>query len=207
MDLKKAIKSLNEIIGSKELKWKALSGPEGMRHIKLLSKINYKIYITVSSPSDIDFDKKYRLLRNFTDGVENMDFGKIKENLKRQVKSKVYESAKHLLFLNYYEKIHIVSAVESIESLVEVGKYNFLYKIDPPQANKKDWENMMKLTSDVDVKFPKSHEEEGIQFADVYAGVFKSLILKDSRYSQASDVFETTKDKMIKGLKRNPKII
>ena len=53
-------------------------------------------------------------------------------------------------------------------------------------------------------KFPKSNRSAGIQFADMVAGCFRSMISKDENYNKACDFFKKFKDKMISKNRENP---
>lgn len=71
--------------------------------------------------------------------------------------------------------------------------------------SKEGWSEISKsISPDVKLEFPKSHTDEGIQFADIVAGSIRSFLIKDKKSDQAEKFISKFKDKIIKKNKKNP---
>lgn len=202
--LQNKIQEISSFLDCTELKWKTLAGQTGRKYMSEFKDISFRIYITVSVPCDIDWSNKYDLTKNFSQSISSFDFGKIDFNLVDVVKKKILKDIKYLLFLNYYERTHIKNAVDRIEKAIKPSEYELVYRIDPPQSTQKDWSEILNSITDKQIEFPQSHKDEGIQFADVVAGAFKSLFMKDKRYEQGKEFFLVNKDKFFKRSTENP---
>lgn len=209
LKLKNKIQEISSFLDCRELRWRTLSGPNGKRYLSEFEEIDFRIYITISIPSDIDWSGKYHLTKNFNEGIEKFDFGKIDVKLKNALKKKIFDDIKYLMFLNYYERVHISNATKRIEQAIAPDDYELIYRIDPPQSNKRDWSEVLATITDKKLEFPKSEKDEGIQFADIVAGMFRSLVMKDEKYNQAKAFFKNNKSKFFSKdkLLPNPNLI
>lgn len=206
--LKNKIQEIAHFLDCNALRWKTLSG-NGSKYIKEFNDIDFRIFITISVPKDIGWSIKYDITRNFNQSIEKFDFGKIDVNIKKILKKKIFDDIKYILFLNFYEKVHIKNATTRIEQIIKPKEYELIYRIDPPQSNKRDWSNILSSITDKQLEFPKSEKDEGIQFADIIAGSFKSLIIRDDRYDIAKAFFVEYKSKFLQKDKKlpNPNLI
>lgn len=209
-DYSKLVNKIGEIngsLGSGELKWKTIAG--NSKFFKEFRDISFRVYITVSSPCDIDWDNKYKILKNFTTNINLFEFGTIGEDLSSIIKKKIHDDIKNVLFLNYYERFHIQNATKRIEQIIKPTDYELIYRIDPPQMSIDGWRDVLAKISNKKSEFPKSEKDYGIQFADIVAGCFRSLFIKDHRYNEAQLFFLEIKDKLIKKNSElpNPNII
>lgn len=209
LKLKNKIQEIVGFLDCRELRWKTLSGPNGAKYATEFNHIDFRIFITISVPRDINWAGKYRAIKNFDKGINNFDFGGIDINLKDTLRKKIFDDIKYVIFLNYYEKVHINNARKRIEQVIAPKEYELIYRIDPPQSTKKDWGNILASITDKKLEFPKSERDEGIQFADVVAGSFRSLIKKDDRYNIAKIFFKNNKNKFLSKSKEipNPNLI
>jgi hypothetical protein len=189
------IKEISGFIGCRELKWKTIAGNK--QYFEEFDNIIFKVFVTVSSPNDINWDKKYKITKNFKENIEKFDFGDLEKKLIFILKKKIYDDIKNVLFLNFYEKFHIKNATERIESIIKPKDYELVYRIDPPQMSIDKWSDILFGISGKRPEFPKSDKDGGIQFADLIAGCFKSLFVKDEHYSIAKEFFLKIKNKMI----------
>jgi hypothetical protein len=190
------IGEINEKLGSKEVKWKTVAGNSSC--FKEFSDINFRFFITVSSPLDIDWNNKYKILRDFNEKINSFDFGKLDDDLVNSIKKKIYDDIKNVLFLHYYERFHIENATKGIEKIIKPTDYDLIYRIDPPQMSIDGWKDVLLKISNKKPEFPKSERDPGIQFADIVAGCCRSLFMNDSNFQKAKDFFVVIKGKMIR---------
>ena len=204
---KKLLNKIDEIasfLGAKELSWKVISG--NSKYFKDFTDLDFRIFITVSSPKDINWKDKYSLTRDFTSNIENFNFGELSEDLKVYVKERILRDIKHALFLHFYEKHHIENAKKGIERVIKPTEYDLIYRVDPPQMSQDGWKKILQAIggTNINIEFPKSSRSQGIQFADIIAGCFRSLLTKDANYNQACEFFKQIKNKLISKNKENP---
>lgn len=207
--LRNKMQEISSFLECEELKWKTISGNEGIKYLSDFKDINFRIFITASVPSDIDWQNKYDLTRNFQESMKGFNFGNIDSILITAVKKKLFQDIKYVLFLNFYERTHIQNAVKRIEQAIKPTEYELIYRIDPPQSNKRDWSEVLSSITDKQLEFPKSQKDEGIQFADIVAGAFKSIFIKDEKFAQGVLFFKENKSKFFsKDIKLpNPNLI
>lgn len=201
------VHEISDYLGSNELKWKTIAGNK--KYISEFNDINFRIFITVSSPVDIKWREKYKITKNFESSIQGFDFGEIDANLAGVVKKKLYDDIKNVLFLNFYERFHIENATKRIEQIIKPSDYDLIYRIDPPQMSIDGWRDILMKISNKRPEFPRSDRDEGIQFADIVAGCFRSLFIKDDRYEEAKEFFIGIKNKLIDKSREipNPNII
>lgn len=204
--LRLVIANINKLIGSRELKWSILAN--NSKYLDLFKDFDYRIFITISSPKDIEWTN-YKIIRNYKTGIDMFDFGEIGKELKDTIEKKILDDIKYILFLNYYERFHIQNAKTIIEDIIKPSEYNLIFRIDPPQMLKKDWSKVLKSLTDKELEFPKSERDEGIQFADIVAGSMGTLIDMNVKYDEAKHFFHTIKNKFIPKNKKipNPNLI
>ena len=190
-------------LNTKELRWKTVAN--NRVHWNFVENFNFRVFLTVSFPRDINWEQKYKITRNFDAQIDALDFGKINIDLISNLKKKMFDDIRNVLFLNFYEKTHIENAKIGIEKVLPKRENLLVYRVDPPQMSKDGWKTILKsISPDVEIEFPQSQKSEGIQFADIVAGCFRSLFIKDSNYKNAIDFYKKIKDKIIRGDSNNP---
>lgn len=191
-------------IGSKELAWSTLAGNENF--FVSFNSIDFRIFITVSCPKDIAWETKYRVTRNFSESISKFDFGELDSDIKSYIEGRIYRDIKNALFLNFYERCHIENAKKGIERVIKPSEYDLIYRIDPPQMSQDGWRDILQKISgsSVSIEFPKSNRTQGIQFADIVAGCFRSLLLKDRNFDQSKLFLKNIRSKLIGRNKENP---
>lgn len=105
-DSKKLLNKVDEIaafLGANELSWKVISGNN--KYFQSFNDISFRIFITVSSPKDIDWKNKYVLTRDFISNIENFNFGELNDDLKIYVKERILRDIKNALFLHFLQFI------------------------------------------------------------------------------------------------------
>lgn len=206
-EYEKLVNKIDEVsgaIGSKELTWKSFAG--NPKYFNQFENISFRIFITVSVAKDIKWGTKYILTRDFDKNIANFNFGELNDELRGYIKERVFRDIKNALFLNFYEKHHIENAKKGIEKVIKPTEYELVYRVDPPQISRDGWAKMLNSVSGkgVNIEFPKSERSQGIQFADVVAGCFRSLLVKDSNLDKACNFFKTIKNSFIRGDADNP---
>src|SRR3989344_5104843 len=181
-------------IGANELSWKILSGNEN--YFSYFNDLSFRVFITVSSPKDIDWDK-YMITREFDSSIENSNFGEISDDLRDYVKERIFKDIKNALFLHFYEKYHIENAKKGIERVIKSTEYDLIYRVDPPQMSKDGWKKVLHSIggANINIEFPKSSRSRGIQFADMIAGCLRSMLSKDVNFNKACNFFKNFKGK------------
>jgi hypothetical protein len=209
LKLTNKVTEISSTIGSNELKWKTIAANE--RYFGSFDDVDYRIFVTVSSPKDIHWDNKYSITRDFSTSVSAFKFGKLDTQLQAYIKDRIYREIKNSLFLHLYEKQHIENAKKGIERVIKPTDYDLFYRVDPPQLPHEGWRNALRAISVYaeDLEFPRSERSQGIQFADIVAGCFRSLLLQDSSYDKACEFYKLIKVKFIKGDSQipNPNLI
>lgn len=186
-----------------ELKWKTIAS--NPRYFDFIDKFDCRIFLTVSSPADIDWGSKYRITRDFPTQVKNFDFGDIGDELTSILEKKMYDDIKNVLFLKFYEKTHIENAKKGIDRVLPKKENLLIYRIDPPQMSKDGWKEILQTISpDTQIEFPKSHTDVGIQLADIIAGCIRSFLESDSTVEQAKIFIPRFRSKLISKDRDNP---
>jgi len=196
-EYEKLVNKVTEIIfslGCKELKWRIIAGND--RYFEYFNDLLFRVFITVSSPKDINWDQKYRITKNYSKSIQQFDFGRL-GFLTNVIKKKIYNDIKNILFLNFYENYHIRNAAERIEQIVKPKDYKLIYRIDPPQMSIDGWRDILFEVSHKKPEFPKSERDVGIQFADIIAGAARSFFAHDDKYEKAKHFLRGIKDKLI----------
>lgn len=206
-EYEKIINRISEIadqIGSKELSWKSLAG--NSKYFEYFNNISFRIFITVSVARDIKWETKYILTRDFEDSIARFNFGELEEGLKGYIKERIFKDVKNALFLNFYEKHHIANAKKGIEKVIKPTDYELIYRVDPPQIPRDGWTKLLNTISGkgINIEFPRSERTQGIQFADIVAGCFRSMLIKDDNFNKACKFFKLIKNRFIRGDSENP---
>lgn len=190
------INQIIQLLDTNELSWKIILNHE--QYFSYFDNINFKIFITVSSPKDINWNR-FSLIKNFDFSISNFDFGKLEQDLIDYIKNRVFRDIKNALFLNFYEKHHIENAKKVIEKIIRPIDHELIYRIDPPQLPISDWKSILNKISgkEVDLEFPKSERSHGIQFADIVAGCFRSFLIMDNHCNVSSRFLKTIRRKLI----------
>jgi hypothetical protein len=204
-----AISYINSELGCSELKWKTIANNRD--YWGFIDKFNFRVFLTISSPADIRWDQKYRVTREFSTQIDTLDFGEIDDTLITVLKKKMFDDVKNVLFLNFYEKTHIKNAKKGIESVLPPTENTLIYRIDPPQMSKDGWKDILRAISPgVQIEFPKSQTDAGIQFADIIAGCIRSFLISDPNFLESAEIFIPRFRKKIIGKSRenpNPNLI
>jgi hypothetical protein len=200
------VDEISSILDADEIKWSNVSGGAFLKFLNDFSEVNFKIFITVTKPQDIAWDSKYRINTNFERSIELFDFGNIEIDLKNYIKDRFRREIKNALFLNYYEKLHIHNAKEGIERIIRPNEYELIYRIDPPQLPRGEWQNILNdgETNVSDFEFESSERSQGIQFADVFAGAFRSYFEQDRKYESAFIFIRNFRSNLIPRSATNP---
>jgi len=194
---------VNSEIGCTELKWKTIAGNQ--KFWFFLERFEYRIFLTISCPKDIRWESKYKITRNFFTQVESFDFGEIDSLLVTLLKKKMFNDIRNILFLKYYEKTHIENAKKGIDRILPARENLLIYRVDPPQMSQDGWRDILQAISPgVQIEFPKSHSDVGIQFADIIAGCVRSFLLSDDHYEQSKLFIPKFRNKLISKNKDNP---
>ena len=192
------VDEIASFMDANELKWSGFSNSE--KYFNEFNDVSFRIFITISCPDDIDWERKYNVTRKFETSVEAFNFGEIDEGLVAHLKDRMYRDIKNALFLHYYEKLHIENAKNGIESVILPEEYDLIYRIDPPQMSQKGWSEILcKISGDtkVNLEFPKSDRTQGIQFADLIAGAVRSFVIEDTQSDKAAQFLKMIKSKTI----------
>lgn len=197
------IDEVSSFVGANELSWKVLSGNE--KYFTYFSDLNFRVFVTVSSPKDINWNK-YMITREFDSNIQNFNFGELSEDLRDYVKERIHKDIKNALFLHFYEKHHIENAKKGIERVIKPTEYDLIYRVDPPQMSRDGWKKVLNTIGggNINIEFPKSSRSQGIQFADMIAGCFRSMLSKDENYDKACGFFKNFKNKLISKNTENP---
>ena len=190
---------------AKELKWSGFANSE--QFFSEFNNIEYRIFLTVSSPQDINWENKYNVTKKFKESVESFNFGGIDGDLVKYLKDRIYRDIKNALFLNYYEKFHIENAKNGIERVIKRDEYDLIYRIDPPQFPHDGWKNILydiNKGEKINLEFPKSIRTQGIQFADLIAGAVRSFLIEDKKQDKAEKFLKEIKTKFISKNRDNP---
>lgn len=201
--LVEAMSNISTDLKCNEVRWKILANNPS--HFDVVEKFDYRVFLTVSSPADIKWERKYRITRDFPTQIQNLDFGEIDEALSELIKKKMFDDIKYVLFLNFYEKTHIENAKEGIERVLPKRENLLIYRVDPPQMSKDGWKSLLHTISPgVEIEFPKSQSDPGIQFADVIAGCVKSFLVEDDYLDQSKILIPKFREKLIPKHAKNP---
>lgn len=201
--LAEAINFITTDLNANELRWKTIANND--KYWDFLEKFDFRIFLTISCPGDINWEQKYRVTRNFDTQVDSFDFGEINNDLVSVLKKKMFDDIRNVLFLNFYEKTHIENAKNGIERILPKRENLLIYRVDPPQMSKDGWKSILQAISpDVEIEFPQSQKSEGIQFADIIAGSIRSFLISDGNNTKASQFIPKFRSKLIPKNKDNP---
>lgn len=195
--LTKTFIELKRLTGAKEIKWKTIASDQ--KYLSYFNDLNFRMFITISSPRDILWEIKYNIIRDFNSSMDNFAFGNISNGIKQYIRSRIHREIRNSLFLHYYEKCHIENAKAAIGKIVKPTEYELIYRIDPPQMSQEGWKEVLKSITSAknDIEFPKSNKSYGVQFADIISGSFRSLLLQDEKFINSRILLKNLKGKMI----------
>lgn len=197
------IRRITSELKCSELRWKILANNPSF--FDFVDKFNFRVFLTISSPGDIHWESKYRITRDFSSQVDGLDFGELDDELVGLLKKKMFDDIRNVLFLKFYEKTHIQNARDGIERVLPKRENLLVYRVDPPQMSKDGWKSILQAISpDVQIEFPKSHSDEGIQFADIIAGCVRSFLISDTHLEQAKIFIPKFRSKLIGKDAANP---
>jgi len=193
------VDEISHFIGSNELRWHTLAGNQ--QYFDYFNDVNFRIFITVSSPKDINWDKYY-LTRNFDIAIKHFDFGRLDSRLVLYIKDRIYRDIKNALFMHFYERHHIKNSKKIIERIIKPTEHTLVYRVDPPQMPQEGWKDILYETGPqnsppISLEFPKSNRSQGVQFADIIAGCFRSLLLQNKRFIEAKIFLHQIKNHLI----------
>lgn len=198
------IDEIAHFLNTNELTWKTLAGND--RYFDYFNDLSFRIFLTLSSPKDIAWESKYILTREFEKNISNLNYGKLEGEIISYIKERILRDVKNALFLNFYERHHMDNAKKAIERVILPTEYELIYRVDPPQMSKEGWENVLKAicSENINLEFPKSSKSQGVQFADIVAGCFRSFLLKDDNNEKATKFMRMIRRKLISKNKENP---
>lgn len=199
-----AVDYIKSELNCSELKWKILA--HNKSHFNLVDKFNFRIFLTVSSPADIHWERKYRVTRDFQNQIGGISFGALDAGLVTILKKKMYDDIRNILFLHFYERTHIENAKKGIERVLSTDNNLLIYRVDPPQMSKDGWKNILhEISPDIQLEFPKSHSDDGIQFADIIAGCIRCFLTSDPNTLDAAQEFiRKIRPKLVARNRANP---
>lgn len=180
--LAKEVFYIQRTTGTKEIKWDNFK-----RNYQLYQDIlspGFKIFITLSIPKIFWESKNYKILTALQ-GLEDDNFTG-DDTIKINSRKKIINSARAVIFLNYFEKQHI----ENSKVALAKDTTNYKYIVDTPQFLDKEWLEIAREVeiNDGDIKIEKKSEEiPGIQIAGIVAGCFYDLLSKDE--TTCKDIF------------------
>lgn len=156
--------------GVKELKWEKFR--KNYKKFKNLFDVDFDIFITISKPAHFQ-SKNYKIIEE----IKKVPVSTGGEALTDKVKEKIVDSAKHQLFLNYFEKTHIEASKKALLSNEDPQEYE--YFIDKPQWLSREWESIAKECGVQQIKIiEESSDSPGIELADVISGCIMDLLGK-----------------------------
>lgn len=195
---KEVIFSKHEV-GVKELKWQNFK--KNYQKFKSIFSCDFDIFITISKPDHLNA-KNYRII-SIINGVPTSTGG---EKLTDKIKKKIINSTKNQLFLNYFEKIHIMNSVCALLNGENPDEYKYI--IDTPQYLDREWEEVARECEITQLDIVKeSANIPGIEIADIVSGVIMTLL---ERKNDNNIYEECIKPKMINMKSRsfpNPNLI
>jgi len=154
--------------GVKELKWRKFKN----NHVRFknIFSVDFDIFITISKPDHFQ-SKEYNIIT----AIENLPISTGGQKLTDKIKTKIINSVKNQLFLNYFEKIHIENSKKAL--LHEECPDKYKYIIDTPQFLDREWENIAKECGIQQIEIIKKSENiPGIELADIVSGCIMGLL-------------------------------
>ena len=165
--LRKEIIFLKHETGVKELKWgRYIKKPN---NFKSIFSIDFKVFITISIPRHFQdrSENKYNIIKTLMSLRNDQFTGE--DKFIEIIRNKIVGSAKHTLFLNYFEKQHIENSKKALVNNIDPSKYKYI--IDTPQSIDKDWVDLASECEIINIDIEKKSEKvPGIELADVVAG-------------------------------------
>ena len=189
--LKVSINSIHKSKKLKELKWRNFKNnfQHDMQYRKIFDS-DFKIFVTISKPKFF-WSKSYNVITV----LENLKEGELTgdEEVQLSLKKKITNSARMVLFLNYYERQHIIN---SKSALLKTDTTEYEYIVDNPQFLNREWKEVANEVGIENVEIIKESKAcPGIELADVICGCIKDFINEDP---EASEIYGTCiKSKMI----------
>lgn len=177
-ELCEVLKSCKQKKGIKILKWKKfIKNNEDFINIK---ELKCKIFITITNPS-IFLRKQYPQLAQLAsvDYSLNSSSGNTSwtDNFVDDRRKKVVEALRNEIFLDVYERRHILNALYCFKTLLAGDLKDFYLEVNKPQFYAKHWADRAKIEGVGDVKFYKNEEEiPGLELADIIVSGFKSIL-------------------------------
>jgi len=152
----------------KELKWRKFKN--NYVRFKNIFSVDFDIFITISKPEHFQ-SKEYNIITT----IENLPISTGGQELTDKIKTKIINSVKNQLFLNYFEKIHIENSKKAL--LHEECPDKYKYIIDTPQCLDREWENIAKECGIQQIEIIKNSENiPGIELADIVSGCIMGLL-------------------------------
>ncbi len=183
--------------GTKELKWDNFKrNVEHSDSYKNIFTLDFAIFIAISKP-DAFLARRFKIIDTLEKLQESDIAGGTKlQEIKTALKSKIINSARMVLFLNYYERFHIENSktallMRSPNSLLALSKGNVKYNIDKPQFLEKEWKG---IAEECGIKrenikiIKKSADSPGIELADIVAGCVRDMVKGDA---DAKTIYDT----------------
>jgi len=186
--------------GLKELKFDNFKRNfENKQYYKDIFNTDFQVFITISKnvrTIDKFQNNKYKALNTLSNLDPNTLTGD--PNMTSLTKDKFIQSAKMVLFLNYYEKQHIKNSIDALIGKNVICKDpDCVFYVDNPQFLNKDWKNVAQDAGVKKIKIVEHSENRpGIELADIIAGCtneyIKDLVKnKNKNNSIAKNIYNT----------------
>jgi len=184
----------------KELKWENFKRDiQHNKHYQSIFGPDFKIFVTISKPK-VFWSINYRVITT----LENLEESELTgdEKVRGNLKQKFINSARMVLFLNYYERQHIEN---SKFALLKEDVMDYEYTVDTPQFLDREWKEVAKEAGIENVEIIKKSEKcPGIELADIVCGCISGKIQNNK---EAKTIYtEFIKPKMLDMYMRTSKI-
>ncbi len=181
--------------GTKELKWDNFKrNVKRSDAYKDIFALDFTIFITISKTGTF-LARQFKIIDTLENLQESDITGGTKlPQIKTALKSKIINSARMVLFLNYYERLHIENSIKALfqnqQELSAFNKGDVEYKVDTPQFLDKEWEDVAKQCGIKNIELVKHSEKRpGIELADLVAGCVGDMIKGDANAKTIYDTY------------------
>jgi len=144
----------------------------------------FNIFITVSIPKHFQNrcdDNKYNIIKTLKGLKDDQFTGE--EGFIEIIRDKIINSAKHTLFINYFERQHIDNSKKALLDNIDPSGYKYI--IDTPQCLDRSWKEIAKECGIINIDIKKRSERvPGIELADVVAGCVHKCLHKNNKASE-----------------------
>jgi hypothetical protein len=145
----------------------------------IFEDLEFNSYFTITFCEDFN-GRNFKLIEHLNS--QNIDLFTINH---KDIKDKIFNTIKNSIFLNIYEYYHLKNTIDFLGENYSDNKITFF--IDSPQYQNRDWKKVFSEAGGETYFLKiinKSEDVEGIQFADILAGICKSIFEKMDRNSE-----------------------